>query len=73
VALANILRGLDRLRQVQSRRTAFPSGLEWLAVALVLERGERTAEESVLLEIGKLNALGRYGESLERWSKTIAR
>ena len=67
VALANILRGLDRLRQVQSRRTAFPSGLEWLALALVLERGERTAEESVLLEIGKLNALGRYGDSLERY------
>jgi superfamily I DNA/RNA helicase len=67
VALANILRGLDAMRQVQSRRTAFPSGLEWLAVALVLERGERTAEESVLLEIGKLNALGRYGDSLEKY------
>ncbi len=67
VALANILPALDRLRQTQSRRTAFPSGLEWLAVALVLERGERTAEESVLLEIGRINALGRYGDSLERY------
>lgn len=67
IALANILRGLDQLRQVQSRRTAFPAGLEWLAVGLVLERGDRTEEEKVLLEIGKINALGRYGESLERY------
>ena len=51
----------------QAGCTAFPSGLEWLALALVLERGERTAEENVLLEIGKLNALGRYGDSLERY------
>ena len=67
VALANILRGLEDLRKVQSRRTAFPAGLEWLALGLVLERGERTEEEKILLEIGKLNALGRYGDSLERY------
>ena len=69
VALANILRGLEGLRQVQSRRTAFPAGLEWLALGLVLEREEPTDEEKVLLEIGKLNALGRYGESLERYEQ----
>lgn len=67
LALAGVLPHLERLRRAHSRRTAFPAGLEWLALALVLERGERTVEEATLLEIGRLNALGRYGESLERY------
>ncbi len=67
VALAHILRGLNQLRQAHHRRTAFARGLDWLGLALVLERGERTAEEAVLLEIARVYTLGRYSDCLERY------
>jgi DNA polymerase III epsilon subunit family exonuclease len=65
--LAQVLRGLVSLRQAHHRRTAFSSGLDWLGLCLVLERGERTAEEMVLLDVARVYTLGRYTECLEQY------
>jgi DNA polymerase III epsilon subunit family exonuclease len=67
VALAHVLRELHRLRQAHHRRTAFSSGLDWLGLGLALERGERTAEETVLLDIARVYTLGRYSDCLEQY------
>ncbi len=67
LTLAHVLRGLVAGRAAFHRRTAFASGLDWLGLALVLERGERTEEEQLLAEIARIYTLGRYSDCLERY------
>jgi DNA polymerase III epsilon subunit family exonuclease len=67
ITLVHVVHGLARLHQAYHRRTAFAAGLEWLGLGLVLEQGERTAEEQLLLEIGRMYTLGRYGDCLSRY------
>ena len=67
VALAHVLRELHGLRQAHHRRTSFANGLDWLGLALVLEREALSPEETVLLEIARVYTLGRYSDCLEQY------
>ena len=67
ITLAGVLSSLNRLRQGFHRRTAFAGGLDWLGLALVLEPGDRTPEETVLLDMARAYTLGRYSDCLERY------
>ena len=68
VALAGVLRGLLADQAVFHRKTGFSDGLDWLGLALALERGQPTAEEELLSEIARPYTLGPYSRCLEQYA-----
>ena len=66
-ALVAVLAGLLEARAAFHRKTAFTAGIDWLGLALALDRGEPSDEERLLLEIARVYTLGRYSDCLERY------
>jgi superfamily I DNA/RNA helicase len=66
VTLVGVYEALERARLARSRKTAAVNLLPYLGLALVMEGTPRASEErDLLLERGRIPALGRYTDCLE--------
>lgn len=70
--LAGVLPRLLAARVARHRVTAFPGGLDWLALGLALEShgtGGHSAEEAVFLSFARFYALSPYSSCLARYAE----
>jgi DNA polymerase III epsilon subunit family exonuclease len=66
VTLARVARELERQRAVRARKAVLVNLLDYLGLALALERPEPEGDERrMLLELARFYTLGRYSDSLE--------
>ena len=70
VTLAQVYRELEQQRVARARKAVRADLLDYLAVALALEPGERSTEQNTLFEIGRFRALGPYSDALEFYAAT---
>jgi DNA polymerase III epsilon subunit family exonuclease len=69
VTLARVARELERQRVVRARKAVLVNLLDYLGLALALERPEPAGEERrMLFEIARFYALGRYSDCLEQYA-----
>src|SRR5262249_54862314 len=69
LTLAGVFPELERLRQTRARKSARVELLDELALAMVLDPGAQTEEASLLLELSRITALGRFSTCLERYQQ----
>ena len=66
VALARVVRELERQRIVRGRKAVLVSLLDYLGLALALEARDRPGEEErMLFDLARVYALGRYSDCLD--------
>ena len=66
VTLAHVFRELARQQLVRARKAVLLNVLDYLGLALALERHARPSDERrVLFDVARFYALGRYSDSLE--------
>src|SRR5213075_2209820 len=72
VTLAHVYRELEKQRAVRSRKAVLANVLDYLAIALALESGNREplTEHRLLLDIGRYRTLGPYSDALEFYAST---
>jgi DNA polymerase III epsilon subunit family exonuclease len=70
VTLAHVYRELEKQRTARARKAVRADLLDFLAVALALEEGARSKEQTTLFEIGRYRALGPYSDALEFYVAT---
>ncbi|HKA59704.1 MAG TPA: UvrD-helicase domain-containing protein [Gemmatimonadales bacterium] len=70
VTLAHVYRELEKQRTARARKAVRADLLDYLAVALALEEGARSKEQTTLFEIGRYRALGPYSDALEFYVAT---
>ena len=74
LALAAVFRGLSARRLARARKAALANLLDYVALGLALEPVRRASDEdSLLLEIARPYALGRYSDCLEVYEIERAR
>lgn len=71
--LAGVLDGLNRARRAWQRRAAFPSGLDWLGLALAIAPADPADQDAgTLFGLARFYTLGRYGEALVQYQDAVA-
>lgn len=65
VTLAKIYRELEKQRAVKARKAVLANVLDYLGLALALEKGEGRGEKDVLFNLSRFLTLGRYSDALE--------
>jgi DNA polymerase III epsilon subunit family exonuclease len=69
VTLAHVTRELERQRALRARKAVLVNLLDYLGLALALERPEPAGEERrILFEVAQVYALGRYSDCLELYA-----
>src|SRR5229473_883904 len=64
VTLARVYRDLERLRGIRARKAVLVNLLDYLGLALALERGAGSGERDMLFKLAKFYTLGRYSDAL---------
>jgi DNA polymerase III epsilon subunit family exonuclease len=73
VTLARVYRELERRRAIRARKAVLVNLLDYLGLALALERGARSGERDLLFQLAKFHALGRYSDALQFYEVERAR
>jgi len=68
VTLAQLYLALEKQRAVQARKAVLANVLDYLALALAVEQGERSGERKLLFDIGRFRTLGPYSDALELYA-----
>jgi DNA helicase-2/ATP-dependent DNA helicase PcrA len=68
--IVGVVRHLNDLAQIRTRKTALPRALGWLGLGFAVTGLEDlTAEEKVLLDLARPIALGRFGNVMEDYAE----
>src|SRR5213082_573545 len=65
VTLARVYRELERRRGIRARKAVLVNLLDYLGLALALERRAGSGERELLFKLAKFYTLGRYSDALE--------
>src|SRR5213079_2142490 len=65
VTLARVYRELERRRGIRARKAVLVNLLDYLGLALALERRTGSGERDLLFKVAKFYTLGRYSDALE--------
>jgi DNA polymerase-3 subunit epsilon len=65
VTLAQVYRELEQQRAVRARKAVLANVLDYLGLALALEKTPRTGERANLFNTARFHTLGRYSDALE--------
>src|SRR5438128_340772 len=64
VTLARVYRELERRRAIRARKAVLVNLLDYLGLALALEQGARSKEQTLLFNVATFYTLGRYSDAL---------
>src|SRR5213082_1997128 len=65
ITLARVYRDLERRRGIRARKAVLVNLLDYLGLALALERRTGSGERDLLFKVAKFYTLGRYSDALE--------